>query len=353
MNNIRFLIFCMVIIMVTYFLPDEPTGDKLKAQMPLGLDATFKTVPSFYNRQDQDQYDFAIATHVTVDQLERLAWISDKWRAPISAAIYVHNDTDVSKIVSLIRSSYSVTQFVDVHLLYSNNTRYPVNSLRNLAVQNAESEWVLMMDVDYLPPIYLYQNLESYAEKIPKDQMTGIAMASFSSSLGRFDLPNDKSELIDLISSRKINSKTKECLKCHSATNYSRWYTEKDPYETTYKWTYEPVLAIRKSQAVKFDERFKGIGYDIIGNTFALAAKGFNYVVLPEAWVVHVKTVTTASATSTTLPKQQQKQQQHSSPQIDLQQRDSLKILCDSFSTARTKAGKDNTSLFGEPLHDA
>ncbi|EFA82247.1 putative glycosyltransferase [Heterostelium album PN500] len=274
---IGLLIICMSFYMIISNL-DGAKGSSRGRKLGFGLGATFRTEPYYYNRQD-----------VSVDRLERLAWMADKWRAPISAAVYIQNDTEIEAIANLIRGSYSVTQFVDIHLLYANNTRYPINTLRNLSIKHAETDWVLLMDADFIPPISLYKNIVQHTYKVPRDELTAFVIPSFASSLDRFKIPDDKLDLLKEIKKKTIvPTNLNVCPKCHTPSNYTRWYKEKDTYEAKYQWVYEPYLVYRKIDAEPFDERLKGYGFDKNSQVFGMAVKGFKFVVLPECWIVHM-----------------------------------------------------------------
>ncbi|GAM18104.1 hypothetical protein SAMD00019534_012790 [Acytostelium subglobosum LB1] len=278
-------------------------------------------------------YEVSIVTQVSIDRLERLSWMADKWRAPISAAVYIKDDSDIDHIISLIRSSYAVTQFVDIHLLYANNTRYPINTLRNLSIKHAETEWVLLMDADFVPPIYLYQNL-----KVPKTNLTAFVVPSFASDLERFELPDDKDTLLSMVLENEIfPTNVNVCSKCHAPSNYSRWYTETQPYTAKYKWIYEPYLVFRPKQVEPFDERLKGYGFDKNSHTFGMAVQGYEFIVLPSSWIVHINHPAKVWEGTDTYSEQMF---------------DSLKVVCDSIlPDTKIKYGyKADDQLFSEPI---
>eukprot|EP01132_Coremiostelium_polycephalum_P009281 gene9281-11376_t len=241
------------------------------------------------NLRRNEEFDVSIITQVSVERLERVAMMADKWRAPISAAVYIKSKSDIDDVRKLIANSYSVSTFVDFHFLYFNNTRYPVNNLRNLALRNSRTDWNLLMDVDFLPPITLYKYLEGYTKETEKNDLISYVIPSFSSGLSRFNLPDLKSDLINSINNKTIVPTNVEiCKKCHAPTNYTRWYTAPEPYEAVYRWIYEPFLVYRKSQINDYDQRLKGYGWDKNSHTFGMAAAGFKFIVLPEGWIVHM-----------------------------------------------------------------
>ena len=77
----------------------------------------------------------------------------------------------------------------------------------------------------------------------------------------------------------------------HRPTNYSAWQTASKPYRVEYDYMWEPYVVVRKDhhQAVRYDERFVGYGNDKTSYTLELLAAGFEFVVLPESFILHVE----------------------------------------------------------------
>ncbi|KAM9967169.1 hypothetical protein ACTFIR_007408 [Dictyostelium discoideum] len=406
---------------------------------------------------DLKKYDISIITQFTVDRFDRIAMMADKWRAPISAAVYITSFKDIDEVFKLVRNSFAVTEFVDLHFLFANKTRYPVNNLRNLALRNARTEWCLLLDVDFISPLGMYDYLHSTLEKldtsnnnnnnnnndnnnndnndngnnnnnnneknlkkkqedlkidsndfegdlkaieklkrngeklyvknlkkvldgsennlgkninfknnnnnennnnnnkdgggggggdylnsdnsnINNNNKIAFVIPSFSSSISRFDFPDNKKDLLDFIKQdliKEINSGV--CPKCHGPTNYSRWYLSSEPYLVQYKWIYEPFLLYNRSQIHDYDERLKGYGFDKNSHTFGMAAAGFDFVVLPDAWIIHMNHVSKPWEGADT---------------FNEQMFDCLSIVCESIlPDAKSKNGYDpNAKLFNEPL---
>ncbi|EGG13592.1 putative glycosyltransferase [Cavenderia fasciculata] len=313
----------------------------------MGLHTTFKTHPFFYKKKmvlnHDDHSKITIVTQVSVERLERIAWMADKWRAPISAAVYIKNDNEIHNVTSLINNSYSVTQFVDIHLLFANKTRYPVNTLRNLSIKKASTKWVLLMDADFIPPLDLHDTIQTHVDRLELDSdhnqndLVSFVVPSFASSLPRFQLPDDKESFIQSVKSQTIvPTNLNVCPKCHSPTNYTRWYNESIPYEVEYQWIYEPFLVFRTDQVEPFDERLKGYGFDKNSHTFGMAVQGFTFMVLPDSWIVHMN---------------HPKQVWEGTDTYDEQMFDSLRIVCEILPHTKERYGFErNDQLFNEPI---
>eukprot|EP01132_Coremiostelium_polycephalum_P000424 gene424-536_t len=155
-----------------------------------GLYAHFKTVSFFHNATKYSKYPYlntedndyddeidyfsgggrrkenvkvSIVTQTTVDRLNKISWMAEKWRGPLSTAVFIKNpDTDIERLKTIIQMNPSLRQFSDFHLLYANKTRYPVNNLRNLAIKNARTDFVFLMDADFIPPFGLHDYISNY-----------------------------------------------------------------------------------------------------------------------------------------------------------------------------------------------
>ena len=51
---------------------------------------------------------------------------------------------------------------------------------------------------------------------------------------------------------------------------------------------FEPYVVVRKDQVPKFDASFQGFGWNKVAHSMELAAKNFDFVVLPNAFIIHL-----------------------------------------------------------------
>ena len=50
---------------------------------------------------------------------------------------------------------------------------------------------------------------------------------------------------------------------------------------------FEPYIVVR-SNVTKFDQRFLGFGWNKVSHSMELAAQGYDFIVLPEAFTIHM-----------------------------------------------------------------
>eukprot|EP01132_Coremiostelium_polycephalum_P006742 gene6742-8359_t len=325
---------------------EDPITVEIRGRIPrpdfyYGLTATFKT-NAFYRRASRNFDDFkvTIVTQTTVDRLYKVAMMTDRWRGPVSTAVYIKNpEKDLERLQTIIDINPSLMEYSDFHLFFANNTRYPVNNLRNLAIKNARTDYVFIMDADFIPPAGLHDYLVSYIEHpdySKPDEKHAFIVPSFSSSEDPNSIPDDKETFVEMVSKQLIKpSNLDVCPKCHTPTNFTRWMTSDEPYFAEYRWVYEPYLVYNKSKNELFEERLKGYGFDKNSHTWTMAVQGYRFTVLPRAYIVHIN----------------HPESSWYGPSLDEQLWDALRIVCDMFPSIKRKYGFDpEVRLFDEPL---
>jgi hypothetical protein len=95
--------------------------------------------------------DITLITHVTLDRLNRLTDLVLSWEGPISAAVYLrHGQQELDQLLQVYDYSPPLLYYVDLHVLYANQTRYPANVLRNMAIRHARSRLIFTLDIDFV-----------------------------------------------------------------------------------------------------------------------------------------------------------------------------------------------------------
>ena len=93
-------------------------------------------------------------------------------------------------------------------------------------------------------------------------------------------------------------------LQGHDATNFAKWRTATTPYKVgafsvicefltpfylqiLWEQDFEPYLIMAKKDVVPYDERFVGFGWNKVSHVMELAALETEFVVLPNAFIIH------------------------------------------------------------------
>eukprot|EP01113_Clastostelium_recurvatum_P022697 TRINITY_DN2715_c0_g1_i3.p1 TRINITY_DN2715_c0_g1~~TRINITY_DN2715_c0_g1_i3.p1 ORF type:complete len:417 (-),score=68.30 TRINITY_DN2715_c0_g1_i3:8-1120(-) len=280
-----FIIFCFVLIHISAKKP-LPGRGKVEPSAIHTMFTTFHTV-KFYNKplRKFDEDDVTIAAQVSPNRLARIVEMAIEWQGPMSVALYVYSDEDVEELDRYL-VKYPALRDVGIHLLYYNETRYPVNNLRNLAVEASLTPWVLILDADFVTSGGMLDYLNSVVRG--SDHKTAYIIPAFSTTLPPTKIPRTKRGIISaLIDGDAAVVNKNACYKCHNVTDYHRWYFALEPYQVWYRWVYEPFLLFYRDEAPPFREEFKGYGFDKNTWVYNLALLGWDFYVLPEAFITH------------------------------------------------------------------
>lgn len=82
------------------------------------------------------------------------------WEGPISLALYM-SDAEAQQFLRYAQASEVLKNRKNVgyHIVYKEGQFYPVNLVRNVALRNANTPYVFLADVDFLPMYGLYDYL--------------------------------------------------------------------------------------------------------------------------------------------------------------------------------------------------
>lgn len=209
-----------------------------------------------------------LSTHLSLDRLESLKIIVDRWAGPIVAVFNVKVKEDCAKIPVLPHTTTScrVNEYEMTKIQQTSGSyippSYPVNSLRNVALDLVETEFVFLTDVDFCPDVKLYEQLTTLEKRTLNDvvwkgpksnlNLKEFFMSNHVMVIPAFDLkngnyfPTSKEMLLNLVKSSQMTpvlsqSAWKQHHEAHRAIDYQKWYKSTQMYEITYNFPFEPV----------------------------------------------------------------------------------------------------------------
>ncbi|XP_068623154.1 xylosyl- and glucuronyltransferase LARGE2s-like [Battus philenor] len=243
-----------------------------------------------YAYTDINNFDVTLVLQLSMDRLQFLERLVKYWEGPLSAAIYL-SDCEVTKFESFIRDwsdTLSSRRNIGYHLVFKQDSvHYPVNYLRNVALENVNTPYVFLMDVDFVPMAGLYDHLRNAIKLTnPYAQKKCLVVAAFETQRYRASPPRNKGALRARLAADVAPFRAREWPRGHRATNYTRWINADAPYEVEWQSDYEPYLVVHRS-VPKYDTRFSGFGWNKVSHSVELRAQGYRAVVLPGAFVVH------------------------------------------------------------------
>ncbi|KAM9833814.1 beta-1,4-glucuronyltransferase 1 [Syngnathus typhle] len=280
-----------------------------------------------------------LATHTSINNLHHLEDLVERWRNPLSVAIFAHGQ-DVKFATALVYAlgvlCPRLQALVDFHLVclsgetasfpeedhhhfaglgdcaavfarlqahrdkYKNyaigaDVSYPNNLLRNVARGGTEASYVLVIDIDMMPAADLHrQFLEMIAGRRPDPDQVFV-LPAFEIRHTR-KIPATKAELVRLYQVGEVRPFYEElCPRCQAPSNYSQWVNShvrdtlgvlEVAYTLTWVDPWEPFY-IGPSNVPLYDENFKQYGFNRISQACELHVAGFKFSVLSSAFLVH------------------------------------------------------------------
>jgi hypothetical protein len=196
-------------------------------------------------------------------RLEIMQSLVREWNGPASVTIFIQSPDEVEMVTTLYDNDAVLQKHVALHLVYMNNTAvktdpdfiqfgvvaiYPVNKLRNVALEQVKSDWVLYLDCDFkvfprkhdilqrMVAAELVQRANNN-EKIKKELLVFV-LPAFDEFMAK---PTTKSELLKTHEHYKAQRgkdlpyfAQNRCPWCHGGTNYPKWLTSNESYKVDY-----------------------------------------------------------------------------------------------------------------------
>ena len=237
--------------------------------------------------------DVTLVLHVTVDRLVKmLEPMCRHWEGPMSIAVFA-NDFEVSRLLDLIRSSPLIRSRENIayHVVYKEgvNMYYPINPLRIVAVENAQTEYVFLNDMDFLPSFGLYPYLKKTVRAFDLSRQV-LVVPAFETyeNPNSFVFPKDKSTLIGMVSQNKVfQFHRSEYIRGHAPTDYGRWEKATKPYEIQWQPQYEPYLVTSRN-ITPHDTRFVSRDFNKVSHTEQLYYQRYRFYALSGGFILHL-----------------------------------------------------------------
>lgn len=247
---------------------------------------------------EQVEHDVTFVVHLSLDRLQTLDQLAEHWQGPISAAIYL-SESETNLLLSSIQNSNNLIRRKNIgfHLVFrGEGFSYPINRLRNIALNNVLTPYVFLSDIDFLPSFNLYQYLRQIIPDmiLKRDNEYGVyernralVVPAFENLQYKFDFPSSKAELLTQLNLGTLSMFREQLWpQGHAPTDYAKWRASTKPYKVEWKLEYEPFIVVSRD-VTRFDERFVGFGWNKVEHIMQLAASGYEFYVLPEAFVIH------------------------------------------------------------------
>ncbi|XP_067940014.1 xylosyl- and glucuronyltransferase LARGE2s-like [Watersipora subatra] len=234
--------------------------------------------------------DVTLVAQLSIDRLGVLELLCEHWTGPMSLALYL-SDNEAQQFYDFVSNSaiISARENIGYHVIFKTGTHYPVNQLRNVALDNALTQYVFLTDIDFLPMANMCEYVkESAALHDIQNRKLALVVPAFQTQQYRPQLPFTKEQLKKYVDTGQVQIFRHDVWpEGHAPTNYSRWFNSSQPYPVSWQPNYEPYIVVSRERVPKYDERFFGFGWNKVSHIMEVDAQGFKMVVLPHAFIIH------------------------------------------------------------------
>ncbi|XP_043961051.1 LARGE xylosyl- and glucuronyltransferase 2 [Gambusia affinis] len=238
----------------------------------------------------EDDTDVTLVAQLSMDRLQMLEAICKHWEGPISLALYM-SDAEAQQFLRYAQASEVLKNRKNVgyHIVYKEGQFYPVNLVRNVALRNANTPYVFLTDVDFLPMYGLYDYLrKSIVQLDVAHTKKALVVPAFETLRYRLSFPKSKAELLSMLDMGTLYTfRYHVWPKGHAPTNYAKWRTATTPYKVEWESDFEPYVVVRQD-CPEYDQRFVGFGWNKVSHIMELDAQEFDLMVLPNAFMIHM-----------------------------------------------------------------
>ncbi|KAL4446810.1 hypothetical protein ABPG77_008054 [Micractinium sp. CCAP 211/92] len=267
--------------------------------------------------------DVSLVTQLSVDRLYMLEAQCGSWGSIISASVHIPlvEGRIVSELAELAGKDAGAPLEVisDFHERMEKRGRckldlvyvteevgsvdqvglYPVNALRNKALQLSQTEIVLLLDADFLPNRALSDLIH---DPMHYDQLRRVTGYRQGIVLPAFETIDDGEEGRNTaLKAIKSRDSLQELFKRgelrgfhmdhynrgHRATDHSRWFETNISYRIPYEEGFEPYVLVQRRFVPWYDERFKGYRKNKVVHLMHMFRLGLEFASTPHGYVVH------------------------------------------------------------------
>lgn len=233
--------------------------------------------------------DVTLVVQLSIDRLQMIETICLHWEGPISLALYM-SDSEAQQFLSYVQSSTELVKRKNVgyHIVFREGQFYPVNYLRNIALEHVHTPFVFLSDIDFVPGPGAYSSMRQWLKAASNMNKKAFVVPAFETLHYKLDFPKTKAQLLSQWDLGSIFTfRHHEWSKGHAATNYAKWRTATTPYTIQWEEDFEPYIVVRNNIS-RYDKRFVGFGWNKVAHIMELQAQGYEFVVLPNVFSIHM-----------------------------------------------------------------
>ena len=249
-----------------------------------------------FKKECMGPFKISLLTQITNNRFDVLTLIANRWNGPINVAIYVKPNAILSMYTKINDwLSQNKRKNIMVHLVVAEGELYPVNWLRNLVIKNSSTEYIFMVDGDFVPSINLQETLIKQFKDLVNRRIVDTllivpAFEIIDSKVKR--LPGTKKDLLKLLDKNSADVfHRKQYPDGHSLWKFDKWRNMKQRYFLYHmkkcSEKSEPYIAMKRAQSPFLPEILLERRKNKIAYFFELCNAGKRFAVIPNEFVVH------------------------------------------------------------------
>ena len=253
-------------------------------------------------------FKITMVTVFTADRFSIFERLVSQWHSRLTAVFY-GSVSEILALPNIIRNSTVLMgdagKYVTFHVVYRDTCGHlenvteeyiPINYLRNIGLNETSTPYVFYNDVDLIPIPNLPQILEKHlireAKKLDllhlRRQALVVPALEAMTILDEW-FPNNKFEaswMMEHFLPTITGYKDLHGWKAgHRPTDYKKWQSATKPYEVSYRDRWEPYVVLATTSAPLYNLKFVERVYDKVHYALGLQTKGFNFLVLHNAFI--------------------------------------------------------------------
>ncbi|GMS92908.1 hypothetical protein PENTCL1PPCAC_15083, partial [Pristionchus entomophagus] len=276
---------------------DSDCSDLLSA-----IQTTYRTHLHFNGAMQPANGDaITLVTQFTVDRFEDFKKLLELWAGPVSAAIYC-TDAELTQIEKFMQASNigRGRKNVALHAVFKTGNYYPINYLRNVALNASTTDLSYLTYVDFIPSKGIYRDLLSCVKNGINN--TALVVPSFEMSPSEVvQMPRTKEELNRQWEKGKVrNDHIKggcsifyifhqifPAGNSYNGTDYDKWKNFESQFEIQWNYSHESFVVTTRQIDRLYDERLVGYGWSNVAQLQSLHAEGYRFKMAPSIFTVH------------------------------------------------------------------
>eukprot|EP00298_Acanthocystis_sp_HF-20_P014108 c20639_g2_i1.p1 GENE.c20639_g2_i1~~c20639_g2_i1.p1 ORF type:complete len:456 (+),score=181.79 c20639_g2_i1:23-1369(+) len=237
--------------------------------------------------------DITLSLQMDIRRTPLLSRHSTRWNGPLSVAVLIeqHQWDELKKIIAEMPINLKDKMRMHVVVAEKRWQHYPINSMRNVALDGVATKWTFILDSDE-DTIF---NMDTYKTEVnrgvqklsPEDASKAMfVVTSWQWENQIKEYPMTKKQIKKLFEEGYAVCKAPQFLKAYKppTVSLSKWLSNTDIERTDYGDAYEPYFIAATGHFPRFDPRFVGFGGDKAFQTITAATSGYGFYILPNVF---------------------------------------------------------------------